>query len=496
METGLTEKLLWIKESLPFIVPELITGTGILLLLTLGLFIRKKENAIAFHCIAFLIFFSSFLYIILNWSYYTTPLPLFNGMIRSEDFAAYLKLLFHGAGLLSVLMTWRSQEDQKHISEYYALMTAVILGAQLLVMSVNFVMIFLSLELISICSYVLAGFSFSKQGTEGSLKYFLFGAVASAIMLYGLSIFYGLTGTLDYSSKEFFSHLVGDDSKLLLVAGLMSLAGFLYKIAAVPMHPWAPDIYEAAPMPVVAFFSVVPKLAGLGIMAKFLLALNLFGQSIYDWQLIISFIAILTLTVGNFAALSQKSPKRMMAYSSIAQSGFLLVGVAAFIPQGTHAMLFYATIYTLGNFVVFIFLQYFESKGVHTIAEFAGVGKTLVLPTILLLIALISLTGLPPTSGFTAKLFIFTSLWDAYTQTGKSVLLCLLVFGLLNTVVSLFYYLRIPFYAFLKGEGSADKANNLTSLNLLGLILVVVILILFFLPGMLMGWINKINFVL
>jgi NADH-quinone oxidoreductase subunit N len=199
--------------------------------------------------------------------------------------------------------------------------------------------------------------------------------------------------------------------------------------------------------------------------------------------------------VGNFAALNQKYPKRMMGYSSIAQSGFLLVGVAAFLPQGTHMMLFYASIYLLANFAVFIFLQHYESKGIHTIAGFSSAGKS-VMPGVVLLIAFISLTGLPPTAGFTGKLFIFTSLWEAYAQSGKSILLILLVFGLLNTVVSLFYYLRIPYFTLIKAEDSIVKGNNLTFLNLLGLILVVVILILFFLPGILMGWINKINFVL
>ena len=133
------------------------------------------------------------------------------------------------------------------------------------------------------------------------------------------------------------------NSTLFLVAGSMALAGFFYKMAAAPLHPWAPDVYEAAPMPIVAFFSVVPKLAGLGVLTKFSLALNLFGQSNHDWQFVICFVAILSLTVGNFSALWQNRPKRLMAYSSIAQSGFLLVGVGAFIPTGINFMLFYAT---------------------------------------------------------------------------------------------------------------------------------------------------------
>ncbi len=205
---------------------------------------------------------------------------------------------------------------------------------------------------------------------------------------------------------------------------------------------------------------------------------------------------MLSITIGNFSALRQKNAKRMMAYSSIAQSGFLLIGIITFLPEGIHFMLFYATVYTLANFLIFFLLQYFASRGIHTIAEFNGMGKKLLWPSVFILIGLISLTGLPPTSGFTAKLFIFSSVWEAFSQSGKPVLLWLLVFGLLNTVVSLFYYLRIPYYAFIKSANANSKENNSRFENLLALFLVVLILILFFLPGMLMGWINKINFVL
>ena len=276
----------------------------------------------------------------------------------------------------------------------------------------------------------------------------------------------------------------------------MAIAGFLYKIAAAPLHPWAPDVYEAAPMPVIAFLSVVPKLAGVGILTKFVLALNAFGQSTIDWQFLLCLISILSLTVGNFAALWQKNPKRLMAYSSIAQSGFLLVGIASFQQQGVHFMLFYASVYLLMNFLVFSYLQYFESFGLTTLASFAGVGRILTWPSILILVGFIALTGLPPTAGFTAKLFVFTSLWEAYQFTGKAILLWLLIFGLINTVVSLFYYLRIPYYAFIKSGESSEKANNLTFENLFGLVIVLCLLLLFFNPGLLMGWINKINFVL
>ena len=185
-----------------------------------------------------------------------------------------------------------------------------------------------------------------------------------------------------------------------------------------------------------------------------------------------------------------------MAYSSIAQSGFLLVGVGAFVPSGINFMLFYATIYVLTNYLVFLYLQYFESSGIESVESFAGIGSKTVLPCVFLLTGLISLTGLPPTAGFTAKFFIFSSAWESYQLSGKSVLLWLLVFGLLNTVVALFYYLKIPFYAFIKKGESDTKSNNQTFENFFGIGLVIVILLLFFIPDLLMRWINKINFVL
>jgi NADH-quinone oxidoreductase subunit N len=451
-------------------------------------FFTKDKSILSF--ITVIIFASSVVGIFFTWvnQHYTEPVVLFNGMIRSDDFAAYFKLLFDIAGILTVLVAWPS--------EYYALIIAAVTGAHLLAMSINFIMVFISLELISLCSYALAGFAFTKHASEGSFKYFLFGSVASAFMLYGFSLIYGVTGHLDFSSGTFAQILMSSHSSLLLAGVLMALTGFLYKIGAAPLHPWVPDVYEAAPMPVVAFFSVVPKLAGLAILTRFVLALAPFDHRGYQGQLAIGIVALLSLTVGNFSALWQKRPKRLMAYSSIAQSGFLLVGLTSFSIQGVHFMLFYATVYMIMNFLVFLYLQYFESAGIYSLESFAGTGKTFLVPSIFLLVGLIALTGLPPTAGFTAKLFVFTSLWESYQQSNQPILVWLLVFGLLNTVVALFYYIRIPYYAFVKPPSRNTKANILLWENLFGLILVLIVVLLFFNPGLLMGWINKINFVL
>jgi NADH-quinone oxidoreductase subunit N len=395
-------------------------------------------------------------------------------MLRTgNSFADYLKILFCISGLLTAVMTWRSEKAQERLSEYYALVFGVILGANLLVMSENLVILFLAMELISICSYLLTGFSFEKRSAEG----------------YGFSILYGIFGTFNFSD---FQLPAAEIMPLFYVAGTFSLAGFLFKIAAAPMHPWAPDVYEAAPMPIVAFFSVVPKIAGVAILLKFVLYSVPAG---INWQLVVSGIAIFTLTVGNFSALWQTNVKRLMAYSSIGQSGFLLVSVASSSLQGAEAFIFYSTVYLILTYLLFIYLQYFENRAFTTIASYEGTGKNFLWPSVFMLVAFIGLTGLPPTAGFTGKLFLFSALWETYAATGRHLLLWLLVFGLLNTVVALFYYLRIPYYAFIRSRQLDTPVNNFTFENLLGLILVLLVLLLFFSPQLLMGWINKSNFV-
>lgn len=492
MNSSLIDSLNSIWNSLEYFAPELVLFGAIILIVTLGLVLKEKTTF--FHLFAGAVFAIAIGLAAQSIAANTESKVLFSGLVSSDSFSNFLKLLFSLSGLLSVYMTLRRQTPQERLPEYYALMISVVLGAHLLVMSNNLLFLFLSLELISIASYALTAFTFSKTGSEGSLKYFIFGSVASAIMLYGFSLLYGLTGSLAFTGEAFALALAQPVSVMLIIAALFSLAGFLYKIAAVPMHPWAPDVYEAASMPVIAFFSVVPKLAGVGILAKFLLALQLATGPAVDWQFFFALVGCATLAVGNFSALGQHNVKRLMGYSSIAQSGFLLIGVLVFSQEGIHFFLFYATVYVILNYLVFIYLQLFENYGITSIAGFAGVSKRTLWPSVFLLIGFIGLTGLPPTAGFTGKLFLFTGLWNSYALTSKPSLLILFVFGLFNTVIALFYYLRIPYYAFIKSADSDIPENNLTSLNLLGLFLVVLILIFFFGPGLLMGWINKINF--
>jgi len=488
----MNEQLQHIYESIGWLIPEVIITISVMVMIILHLLVKNKYLVLK----SFALITYGIAILLLLRDTPSKPTILFDGMMRVDEFSTYFKMLFFIGGVLG---TWMYHpENKESAAEYLLLLQAIVFGSCLLVSTTNFIVVLLSLELISLSSYLLAGFGFDKKSAEGSLKYFLFGSVATACMIYGLSILYGLAGTLDFSSDTFVESLIELSSPLLLIGGLLTLAGLLFKISAVPFHLWAPDVYESAPTSAVAFISVVPKLAGIALIIRFTLAINLFGQSGYNWQLIMAVVSILSILIGNLSALSQKNPKRMLAYSSVAHAGFLMVGLVSFGMDGIHFILFYSAVFLAMNFLVFHALQQFEDAigPVHD-SLLAGLGGTYLIPSIAILVGLVSLTGLPPTAGFTGKFLIFGSLWGSFQQRGDWLLLTLFVIGLLNTVVSLFFYLKIPYYLFIKEKkGITGKTKNDWTGNLLNLILVIVLFYLFISPGGLMGWINKITFVL
>lgn len=476
-------------QSMPYLAPEwIITGTFMLTLIV-GLVDSTRTNLLI--SISLLGYGLAFFITILHWP--NSPTPLFGGMLRADDFGACFKLLFLIGGVLAILIS----PGKKHPTEYLILILAIVLGSMFLVMSMNLVMVLLALELISLSSYLLAGFAFDRKSAEGSLKYFLIGTVATAVMVYGLSLIYGVTGTLDFSSTHFADEWIAANTHMPLIGAIMILAAGLFKVTAVPLHLWAPDVYESAPTSVVAFLSVVPKLAGIGLLIRLVLAFNLFGQSGYPWPEIIAVISIASILVGTFSALTQTNVKRMMAYSSIAQAGFLLMGLTSISPEGVHMILFYCTVFLLMNYLVFTILYQFEEQAnVHIIPAFAGLGKSAWPVGVALLIGFIALTGLPPTAGFTAKLFMFSTVWVRYEETQSVILLALFIIALISTVISLFFYLKIPYFLFIREAPSAGSIKISKSGNLLTLILVIGLIFLFLYPGVLMRWINQITFVL
>lgn len=487
------DQLNWISDSLQLIRPELILTLSIIVLIVASLIKRVPNASLYWLSVAALVGES----IMLAAQWPLEPVPLFNNMMQTDDFSTVMRLMFATGGLLALFMRRGSETP-----EYLILILSVVLGANLLVMSSNLLMLVLALELISISSYVLtAGQHLSRLRAEAAWKFFLFGSAATAVMIFGMSYLYGMTGTLDISSTQFLQLASTGSSPLFILAGLMTLGGFLFKMSAVPFHFWVPDVYESIPAPLVAFFSVVPKLAGLGAIIKLSLALHLFGQSQVNWSLVLGVVAVLSIIIGNIAALSQSDAKRMMAWSSVAQAGFLIAGAASFSIEGVRITLFYAAVFLVMNFAAFVFIDSLErSTGTTRMDKLVGMGKVMPLPSVLVSLALFSLTGLPPMAGFMAKLFLFSSIWEKYGASGNIVYFILLVAALAGTVISLFFYLRIPYYLFVNRPGSSEEPAKGIKIslfqNLLSLILVTTLLLLFLVPGLLMGWLNKVNFVL
>ena len=364
---------------------------------------------------------------------------LFGGMFVHDGFTVFFTLLFCAIGAVAVLLSWDYvRRTRIHQAEYYALLLCATLGMVLMAASNDLIMIFLGLELMSLALYVLVGFRRNQlESNEAALKYFLLGAFASGFFLYGIALLYGATGTTSLSRMaEFLAGAPAVANPLLLTGGLLLLVGFFFKVAAVPFHMWTPDAYEGAPTSVTAFMSVGAKAAAFAALLRF--ALRALGGVPAEWVPVLSAVAMLTMTVGNVTALFQNNLKRMLAYSSIAHAGYILVAVAAGGPDGASAALFYLAVYSfmnLGAFGVLTLLGRGAQERV-LMADLRGLGFRQPLLGLALTVFMISLGGIPPTAGFMGKVYVF----GAALQAG---LVPLVIVGVLNSVVSVFYYLRV-----------------------------------------------------
>ncbi len=329
----------------------------------------------------------------------------------------------------------------RHRGEFYALLLFSALSMCLLSGATNLIMIFLALDFFTITLYVLTGYlRDDRRSTEAAIKYLLYGAALSAVMLFGMSWLYGLTGSTDL--RGIAAALRETEYTLrpiVLPALILMVAGLGFKVAAVPFHQWAPDAYEGAPTPVTAFLSVGPKIAGFGIIVRVMLtALPIDLKSLAtDWRALLMAMAVLTMTVGNLVALWQQNIKRLLAYSSIAQAGYILIGVVAASPMGVTAVVLYLTVYALTKLGAFSAVIAFSNQtGSDAIEDYAGLSKRAPSLAMVLLICLLSLGGIPPTAGFIGKLYLFS----AAIEEG---LLWLAVVGVINSVISFSYYWKI-----------------------------------------------------
>jgi len=364
---------------------------------------------------------------------------LFGGMFVHDGFTLFFTLLFCAIGALAVLLSWDFvKRTRMNHAEYYALLLFATLGMVVMAASNDLITIFLGLELMSIALYVLVGFRRGQlESNEAALKYFLLGAFASGFLLYGIALLYGATATTRLDRMAEFITLSPVLGNPLFVAGaLLLLVGFGFKVAAVPFHMWTPDAYEGAPTSVTAFMSAGAKAAGFAALLR--VALKVLSISHVDWGHLLAMVAILTMTVGNVTALLQNNLKRMLAYSSIAHAGYVLVAVVAGGPDGASAALFYLAVYSFMNLGAFGILT-LMGRGAEEralISDLAGVGFRQPWLGFAMTVFMLSLGGIPPTAGFMAKYYVFS-------VALKAGLTPLVIIAVLNSVVSLFYYLRV-----------------------------------------------------
>ncbi len=389
------------------------------------------------------------------------------GMMAADGFARFFRGLFLVSALLAVAFAALSGEVAEHrIGEYLALVLTLTVGLGLLASAQHLLLVYLGIELVSVPSYVLAGFRRGdRASSEAALKYVIFGGVASGLMLYGLSWLYGLTGTLDLGALGARLPALGQGGwelrVLLTVGALGAFAGFAYKVAAVPFHMWCPDVYEGAPTPFVAFLSVAPKAAGLAALFRFFVvgfagAPTWPSGADFPWPLVLGLLSIATMTLGNVVAIVQDNVKRMLAYSSIAHAGYMLMAVAVGTQEGAAAVMFYLAVYLLMNFGAFLaVIAVRERTGSEAIAAYRGLGATSPLVALCLAVFLFSLTGVPPFAGFLGKFYLFVSV----LHTGQPFFALLAVVGALNSAVSLYYYARLLKVMYL--EGAAAGAGPL-----------------------------------
>jgi NADH-quinone oxidoreductase subunit N len=434
--------------------PELLLTAAGLLVLSIAVFVEKaKEEFLAFLTLISVVATIGLLAFLSG--YHGRSTPILAGMFVLDNFAVFFKLLMLVSIALTVLASIQFVGRTPYpAGEYYALLLFTGVGMLFMVSGNNLVSIYVALELMALSSYILAGyFKGEIKSTEAALKYFILGAFSSGVLLYGLSLVYGVAGRMGLPelAKLFETQ---EKSNLLIVGILLILAGLLFKIAAVPFHVWTPDVYEGSPTPVTAFFSVGPKLAAYAILARiFYVAFPKFHA---DWGLIVALVSAATMVFGNVAALLQTNVKRMLAYSSIAHAGYALMGVLGFRTEfGLWGILVYLLAYTFMNFGVFALVVFLETKGyaAESVADFNGLARRHMWAAVVMLVFLLSLAGIPPTAGFIGKYYLFTSAMKAGYAW-------LAVLAVLMSAVSLFYYFRIAAAMFFsEGEGVALKSS-------------------------------------
>ncbi|WP_420823336.1 NADH-quinone oxidoreductase subunit NuoN [Thalassospira lohafexi] len=455
-------------------LPEIFMAVSALALLMLGVFAGKDK---AFRTVSWLAVAAQVITIILVVT--GEGGPAFFGQFTADAFAQFCKVMILIGSSIGIIMSMKFAERENMARfEFPILITLATVGMMAMVSASDMMSLYLGLELQSLALYVVAAIRRDTiRSTESGLKYFILGSIASGMLLYGMSMVYGFTGTTNFAVLA--DTLTGGDLPVGAMVGLAFMfAGLCFKISAVPFHMWTPDVYEGAPTPVTAFFAVAPKIAGLALFVR--VAIGPFGGVVADWQQIIVLISILSMLVGSFAALRQENIKRLMAYSSIGHVGFALVGLAAGTEEGVTGVLVYLGIYlvmNLGTFAVILCMRRNDRMN-EEITDLAGLAKTKPLMAAITAILMFSMAGIPPLAGFFGKFYVFKAAVDAGLVT-------LAVIGLVTSVVSAYYYLRIIKVMYFDEPVEGFDRNG-TEMNVIMAVATIAILAFVFFPNPLM----------
>ncbi|MDI6815167.1 MAG: NADH-quinone oxidoreductase subunit N, partial [Dehalococcoidales bacterium] len=471
--------------NLELFMPELSLAIFAIAIILLDLFIQRKGMLVVVS-IAGLVVSAGFTIVMLG----SSSQAIFNNMLAVDNFALFFKLLFLGiAGLVILASVDYVSKFARFQGEYYALVLLSTLGMMLMAATAELISIYIALELTSISLYILVGFLKDPKSTEASLKYLLLGAVASAILLYGMALVFGFTGKTQLGEiAQVIQAMPPQIASPALILGMVLLvAGFGFKIAAIPFHMWVPDVYEGAPTPITAYLSVASKAAGFAIILRvFFSAFGLPQWLSLDWGLIFAVLSAIGMTVGNIIAIPQTNIKRMLGYSSIAQAGYLMVGLAtmglspAADVLGRSGLLFFLASYALTNLGAFMAIIAISNKvDSDLIDDYSGMGKRAPLLALALTLCLISLIGMPPAAGFMAKFYIFSGA----VQHG---LLWLVVIAVINSVISAYYYLRVVKVMWLGEPVSEERVPSSGALRMALAISCLGVLLLGILPGYIM----------
>ncbi len=425
-------------QDLATIAPELFLAVSAMALLMLGVF-RGRESTGLVLMLSVVVVVITFA---LVWLAPSTRVVVFEGLFIRDGFGAFMKgLILIGTGV-SLVMSWRYIERENMAQfEFPILILFATLGMLMMVSANDLMSLYIGLELQSLSLYVIAAFRRDTlRSTESGLKYFVLGALASGMLLYGASLIYGFTGTTnfdDLAAAFAETRAAGEMPSLGIIVGLVFMAaGLSFKVSAVPFHMWTPDVYEGAPTAVTAFFASAPKIAAMALFGRVMM--GPFGDLVAQWQQIIIAISILSMLLGAFAAINQTSIKRLMAYSSIGHVGYALIGLAAGTEAGIQGLIIYMTIYLVMNLGTFAVILCMRQKGrmVEGIDDLRGLSRTHPMMAAAMAIFMFSMAGIPPLAGFFGKLYVFLAAIEAE-------LYVLAVIGVLTSVVGAFYYLRI-----------------------------------------------------